>query len=192
MFSGCSNCSSAIGESVKNATLAHIRWFRTMHTDVRYNQQQFIINMKQNRLFYGLIIYSIIITVVAIKYWHLNQISRSVKNFDIRWNSTNDRMIMEDKKTGRLVMLSEDINFDYNFELTEIYFNGVGPITSYKDENDNGYFEKILQFDFNGELVGESLDFDDNGSIDYYSIITETNDTLEFVDKNKNGRMEMR
>ena len=159
------------------------------HTN-RHNQQQFIINMKQNRLFYGLIIYSIITTVVAIKFWHLYQRNNSEKNFDVSWNITNDRMIMKDKKTGRLVTLSEDVNFDNNFELTEIYFDGVGPIASFKDENDNGYFEKLIYFDFNGELVGESLDFDDNGSIDYYSIITETNDTLEFVDKNKNGRME--
>ena len=35
MLNGCSNCSNAIRESVKIATLVHIRWFRTMHTDVR-------------------------------------------------------------------------------------------------------------------------------------------------------------
>jgi len=147
--------------------------------------------MKKKRLMYGLVIYSIIATIALIKYWHLNKINNENKNFEISWNSTNDRMLMKDKKTGKLITLSEDINFDYNFELTEIFFNGIGPITSYIDKNDNGYFEKILHYDFNGELVGESRDFEDNGSIDYYYVILESNDTLEFVDKNKNGRMEI-
>lgn len=57
-----------------------------------------------------------------------------------------------------------------------------------KDEN--GFYENIAHYDFSGNLVGISKDFDSDGSYDYYEMILEDGDTLKFIDENRNGAME--
>lgn len=138
----------------------------------------------------ALIVYSIVVTLLLFKYWHINYLNTIDKNFVIKWNHSNVALSYTDKKNGKLVSRFIDENYDNNFERFEGYVNSIGPSTVSLDKDENGYYEETFFFDFYGKPTGMGIDKDADGSFDYYELITDENDTLKFEDKNHNGRME--
>jgi hypothetical protein len=148
-------------------------------------------NLMQKYVRTGLITYSIIMTLMFLKYLHIDYLNTIDKNFNIKWNHSNVILTYSDKKTGELVSRYKDSNYDNNFELSETYINGIGPTVVFQDRNENGFNEDISYFDFSGNYIGMSQDIDEDGSLDIYQMILENGDTLNFKDSNRNGVMEL-
>lgn len=139
----------------------------------------------------GLIIYSILVTLICFKYWHLSYIASSDRNFDIKWNSDNTILNYIDKKTKKPVASYVDENYDLNYELQYGYYQGKGPISISYDEDENGYYEKVEHYSVDGRTAGWYLDADQDGLFEYSVTILENGDTLTAVDPDQNGIMEI-
>jgi hypothetical protein len=83
-----------------------------------------------------------------------------------------------------------DTNYDKNFERTEEFAKG-NLATESRDEDENGFFEKIYQYDQQGRIVAVNEDEDQDGLIDKFYIVMQKGDTLFFVDSDKNGVFEL-
>jgi hypothetical protein len=140
----------------------------------------------------GLIAYSIVVTILFLKYWHLEAKASTEKNFDVSWTFDNTSIIYKDKKSNKISFIYTDANFDGNFEKIEIYANGLGATSISKDRNEDGHFEEMIYYSLNNEYSGRSLDIDNNQMHEYYEMILENKDTLIFVDENQNGIMELK
>lgn len=79
--------------------------------------------MKNSFIQIGLIVNSILITLILIKYWHLNKKNSFGKNFNISWNLNNSVLRYSNKKSNEIVYEWFDSNFDFNFEKLHEYRN---------------------------------------------------------------------
>jgi hypothetical protein len=136
-----------------------------------------------------LIVYSVIVTLLLIKYWNINKKNSFDKNYEISWNTDNTKVRYYEKKNGHKVYEYFDSNFDYNFEQMREYRNNRGPISISYDLNEDGFFEQIDYFDFTNKYIGKTEDLDNDRVYEYYEIILESGDTLQLTDKNANGIM---
>ena len=139
----------------------------------------------------GLLVYSVIVTLLLVKYWHIDRKNSFDKNYDISWNYNNTSVEYLEKKNGHKVYEYFDSNFDFNFEKMQEYRNNKGPISISYDLNEDGFFEEINYFDFTNNYVGKTEDLNNDRIYEYYEIILESGDTLKLTDKDANGVMEL-
>lgn len=173
---------------------------RAHHLFIKTEKQSIVVENKNNRAtpnatkfwHIGLIIYSIIVTIIAIKYWHIDYRNKSDKNFIYKWNIENSELSLINKKTGKTIQLFKDLNYDLNYERS-ITYSSEGIKTSISiDNNEDGFFEHIYSLSKNGELTGESFDLNNDGNIEKMTIILLNGDTLKLVDKNEDGFFELK
>lgn len=131
--------------------------------------------------------YAIVVTIMLVKYWHIERVNSVQKNFDSHWNWNNTALTFTDKKTGERVYTYYDQNFDFNYERTIEYLNPEGSNAAYFDKNEDGYFEIVDYYSSKGEYIGTIRDYDFDKIYDELEIILESGDTVRFYDENKNG-----
>ncbi|TRX58435.1 hypothetical protein FNH22_13905 [Fulvivirga sp. M361] len=149
------------------------------------------VSERPNYIQRGLIVYSILITVFFAKYWHIDYINSSDKNFNIHWNYSNTRLDYVDKKSKKVVHSFFDANYDLNYELQYEYNQGKGPVSIRYDNDENGYYEKVELFTLNGEYSGVYFDSNQNGLYEFSLTILENGDTLKLRDTNEDGFMKI-
>lgn len=137
------------------------------------------------------IVYTVVATLLLLKYWHLNGRSYEDKNFSYEWSVDNTHLYMKHKKTGTNAHLYVDENYNYNYEEQYSYApNGVRTIESH-DRNEDGFFEEVHAFNHEGQFTSNSLDVNGDGLFDTINIVLENGDTLRLVDENFNGFLEV-
>ncbi len=88
----------------------------------------------------GLIIYSIIITFLFLKYWNINSHYNSDRNFEIKWNLNNTIMSYHHRESGVIESILYDKNYNLNFEEIQTFQNGQGAVSISYDRNEDGYY----------------------------------------------------
>ncbi len=137
----------------------------------------------------ALIVYSIIMTFMFLKYYDYYRKMNYDKNTYYELDSSNN-LILKDKSTNLLLQKFIDRNFDENFEKVIGYAKSKKIIESI-DENENGHYENHVYFGLDGEIIGTAIDVDEDGLLDESTNVLEDGRTIIFVDKNKNGKYEM-
>jgi hypothetical protein len=146
---------------------------------------------KHKTWFKVVIVYSLLISIVAFRFWYLHHKSNTDKNFHFEWNYDGTQLSYFDKKTGQRSLLYLDENYNYNFEEIITYSDSGALATKSFDKNENGRHEWFYQYKPSGELVAKLIDHDDDGLFDEISIALQNGGHLTFIDKNKDGFFEM-
>jgi hypothetical protein len=140
-----------------------------------------------------ILILSIIIVGLSIGYYKLYEINKSLtdsKNFSFDWSPSGEVLFGFWKNNNKLSNQNIDRNFDNNYELFHSYDIFGNLVQSSYDINENGVYEKHLIFNSVGENVGNSIDSDEDGAMDEFSLILDSNDELRFIDSDNDGRYE--
>jgi len=178
-------------ESEKEAVIDGILTSEENRDFVRVNKFDLAKPKKRSFFKTALILYSILMTGLFLKYWHINYTNSTDKNFAYEWTAINTRLNLINKATGHTDATQIDENYNLNYELLYTYHEGQGPVFVSYDNNEDGYYEKVEQFDLKGNLVSWSLDLNDDNWIDQSFMVTEEGDTLILEDKDKDGLMEV-
>lgn len=143
-----------------------------------------------NKWWYWLLGYSLLMTVLFIRYFLIAQVGTKDKNISYEWNATATALYARHTKTKELLQKNYDANYDKNFERIEQFAKG-NLIAELKDEDENGFFEKNYQYDQEGRITSVDEDTDQDGLIDKFYMVMQKGDTLFFVDSDKNGIFEL-
>jgi len=133
---------------------------------------------KHNLLKFGLWIYTVMITIICIKLWHINLNYTQSKNTEFSWNHDNTLMQTFDKKSRKLLFLHQDQNYDLNFERIEQYANGKGPISVFYDHDEDGSYESVTYYSINNRYAGYSVDQNRDHLYDHTEMVLDNGDTL--------------
>jgi hypothetical protein len=147
---------------------------------------------KVDKLKVGLIIYAILITILFLRFWYLDYLNSSDKNFEYKWNTNLTRQDVTNKKTQKIESSYFDENYDFNYELQYSYFNGKGPVMVRRDKDENGYAEVVEFYNLEGNLYAYYQDLNNDAWFDYSYLIIEGGDTLLLVDSDMNGFYEIK
>jgi len=139
---------------------------------------------KKNRTQTYLIIYSVIITLVALRYGYLNTNYQEDKHYKYEWNVDATAVYTIFKKKSEIITASYDGNYDLNFEKSIGYSNGYKVSESF-DTNENGIFERVNYYNKKGELAGYSINVDEDFCFEQSCTILSNKDTLYFMDKDR-------
>jgi hypothetical protein len=144
---------------------------------------------KRQRLWQSiLIVYSLVTTILLIKYWDMNRKNSDAKNFKYAWNLSNTDLSMRYKKSQQLIQIFRDANYDLNFEKVETFSKNNSVMTSLsQDFDEDGFFDEITYYGKNGKIAGGAIDLDSDGWIEESIVILENGDTLKLTDKNQDG-----
>lgn len=134
-----------------------------------------------------LILYSITVTVLLIRYWNIDRKNSQSKNFKSTWNLSNTELIVRRKSDQQLIDIYSDANYDLNFEKTETYTKRNTLASRASDFNEDGFVDEVTYFGMNGKVSGSAADYDSDGEVDETIVILETGDTLKLTDKNHDG-----
>jgi hypothetical protein len=140
--------------------------------------------------FIFMMIYSLLISVVALRYWYIHKKSSIDKNFDFQWSYDGSWLHSVNKTTGKDANLYIDENLNYSFEEILTYSDSGLMVTKSIDRNENGRYEQFLNYNHSGDLVIKMDDIDDDGVIDEMHIAVQGKKALRLVDKNKDGIFE--
>lgn len=141
--------------------------------------------------FIVLIIYSMIMTLLFVKYLNLEKQYSFDKNFHYRWNWDNTVLSVIDKKTNNTITTFIDKNRDFNYELVRNFPSVEGIMIESIDRDENGYFEKIVSFGVGQRQSDLLIDNNGDGLYEVQWIYLENGDTLMLTDENKNGLFEL-
>ena len=145
---------------------------------------------KSNFIKYLLIPYSILISLLCIKYYYSSNLGNSEKNFKYEWSTDNRTLEVVNKNTKKISALYHDHNYDNNWERAIEFSNGRRTSEAF-DSNENGVLEKFMFYNTQGQVVRIETDWNQDGLIDTMNIILENEEKLILVDKNKNGTFEI-
>jgi len=146
---------------------------------------------KPNRFKVGLILYAFVMTVLFVKYYHIEERNNTQKNFEYQWNYDNTVLTVSHKKTGDISDVYYDMNYDFNYEKVISYKNGIKTVM-FLDNDEDGQIEQQIFYDKTGEIIGKYNDDDRDGYFDNGLIILDNGDSLKFIDQNKNGVYEQK
>ncbi|KOY86486.1 hypothetical protein AD998_10315 [bacterium 336/3] len=144
---------------------------------------------KKNRTQTFLVIYAIVMTLVALRYWYANKNYQEDKNYTYHWNIDATALKTVLKKSSDVTTISYDRNYDLNFEKSVGYVKGYKSSETF-DSNENGIIERMNLFNNKGDLVGYSINVDEDFSFEQSCIILENKDTLYLLDKDRNCMFE--
>ena len=146
---------------------------------------------KYNFKYLALLVYAVIITVTAAKYWAIVNRDDVLSDFKFVWNYNGTKLETIDKRTGRVISETHDVNFNANYEKTYIYSPNLKLRYVLNDLNDNGYLNEIFTYNDNKELTSIEYDFNNDGLFDQIEYYLKNGDTLIVVDKESNGNFEI-
>lgn len=135
--------------------------------------------------------YSIIITVLFLKYWHIEQKNSNEKLSTSEWSYDNTVLTYKDKKSNQVTTKYYDSNFNDIFEKIEVFNKSNKPTVISYDKNEDGITDEEYYYGIEGRYSGFSIDKNYDNIFDYSEMILENGDTLKFDDKNNNGIMEV-
>ncbi|MFN8864485.1 MAG: hypothetical protein ACK5W1_09240 [Flavobacteriales bacterium] len=139
-----------------------------------------------------LISYAVLISLICLRYWYLNQRTQGEKFYTPEWSFDARELILRSKETGLISDFYQDANYDHNFELSIVHSKAGIPMYVWKDLNEDGYFEESISYNVNGEKTGFRFDRDNNGIDEEVLIILENGDTLKLYDSNQDGTFEIK
>ncbi|MEH0153369.1 hypothetical protein V6R21_04435 [Limibacter armeniacum] len=140
--------------------------------------------------FVMLSVYAVVMTFLFIKYYSIHIKTSESKHLNYIWSYDNTALIIEHNKTHETVNVFTDKNYDDNYEKVVGYVKGKKAIVSF-DRDEDGYYEEEYYYSLDGRKIGKSIDIDKDGAFDESIMVLESNDTLKFVDQNKNGIYEL-
>ena len=133
-----------------------------------------------------LMLYSIIMTLLFLRYLHLNYQVSNDKNFRYSWTLDNSQQSAQHKNIPGFRTLFSDENYDLNFERTEIFSNNKR-VAVYIDKDENGIQEKVTEYSLSGEKRSIAYDTDQDGLFDEWEIFDEEGNMTVYEDKDKDG-----
>lgn len=133
-----------------------------------------------------LILYSILATLLCVKFYYTSESINFEKHFKYTWRTDNKTLDVRYKTTKKIIATYEDKNYDRNWEKIYEYQNGRKLLEA-SDLNENGIFEEFIYFDSNGNIAGVHKDSDQDGLLDTMKLFLENKEEIIFVDENKNG-----
>lgn len=139
----------------------------------------------------ALVLYSLIMTILFVKYFYIERSNSTDKNFEYEWSLDNSKLTISHKKTGDLSAIYYDTNYDLNYEKVVAYHKGTKTSASF-DKDEDGQIEHEVVYDKTGRIIGVNTDYDGDGFFDYGLMLLENGDSLEFMDQNKNGVFQLK
>lgn len=133
-----------------------------------------------------LILYGVGMTFLFLKYYKMHSRNSSDKNFEYHWSFNNTRLQLKHKTTKEITSIFYDENFDFNYEKIEDYFKHKKVGESF-DLNEDGFPEIHNFYGKNGQYAGSNIDSDKDRLFDKLILVLENNDSLIFIDQNRNG-----
>lgn len=136
-------------------------------------------------------ILSIVIIVLSFLYYNLkkeNKYLMDSKNFSLEWSENEEILYSYWKNNNKLANKFIDKNYDNNYEVITVHDIYGNRVLSNYDLNENGVFEKSINYNSYGNIIGKCVDKDEDGAFEEFSIILENNNELTFIDLNNNGQ----
>lgn len=142
-----------------------------------------------------IVIILLLIICIALGFYsfHLKQLNDNLmesKNFNFKWNSGQEILMGYWLNNHKISNHYIDRNFDNNYELINSYTTYGKLYSANYDRNENGVFEKMIFFNSVREKVGNSIDSDEDGAIDEFTIFLDNGNELKFLDIDIDGRYE--
>lgn len=135
-----------------------------------------------------LVLYALVSTVFAVKFWHDSTRAGESKNFKGSWNYTGTTYTEEYIPTGKTLSVYVDANFDRNYEFARYYDKSGALLSETEDRNEDGILDKMTSFDLEGKVCGLSHDTDLDGNFDIVLNVLENSDTIYFYDFDNDSR----
>jgi len=154
------------------------------------NEPEKLISKNNNILLNILILYAVVMTIFSFKYYDYYRENNNDNNFTYKLSHDNTSLKVRRSSTNELFAIYYDKNYDYNYEKIEGIHKGR-IIAEWIDENEDGIPELEKWYGTDGSTACLYKDLNEDGINDSVIIILENNDTLNFVDYNKNGKLEL-
>jgi hypothetical protein len=133
---------------------------------------------------YAIIAYALLMTILAVRFWYLNQKSLNDKNFGYEWNIDGTELTQYSTHSDKFKYKYLDRNGDNNFESILQYNKDQKLIFSSRDFYEDGIYEYKKQLNSNGETVAEFWDDDKDGVFEAIRYFHGNNDTLDLIWEN--------
>ncbi len=143
---------------------------------------------KRSTVIIILVLYALVSTVFAVKFWHDSTHTGEGKNVKGSWNYTGTTYTQEYIPTGKTLSVSVDANYDGNYEFFRYYDKEGVLLSEMEDKNEDGFLDKMTGFDLEGKVCSFSHDTDLDGYLDIVLNILENNDTIYFYDFDNDSR----
>lgn len=133
-----------------------------------------------------ILIYSLVITLLFMKYFNIAERGSVDKNFNYVWNYNNTILFQKYKKTEEIFSKYFDTNRDGNYEKIEGYNRGK-LISISEDKNENGLIEKTVSYTYDKTISLTMLDNNEDGNYERMEGHIKGKLTSISEDKNENG-----
>jgi hypothetical protein len=137
------------------------------------------------------ILYTIIITVVCLRFWYLDYRNSNFKHYTNEWSMDGSRIHQKSKESGITLSTLKDANYDGNFERVFTYYKNGLRCEDFLDLDEDGTIEKVYFYNLNGGLSAVQFDHNDNGIVNELSYFLNDGDTLKLTDANEDGVFEL-
>jgi hypothetical protein len=135
--------------------------------------------------------YTVIITILFLRGWYLDELAESGKNTTSAWSVDGASWVTKRRDNGKMMSLLIDANYDRNFELMSSYSREGVRVMEAWDRNEDGYTEHVVRFNLKGQIAAEDFDRNADGCIEASTIVLDNGQKIELYDSNNDGSFEL-